>query len=134
MRFNEDAVPETAKTTAVIDDSIKPVMGGTVKRERAVNSQPNSPSTASPSVKKRNLFNTPTKVDELSAKEVFASPKKAPPSPLTSPTKLETRTRAQIMLEEIIGKKSTSMTKTMLKKQLEKSGKANALKVVLFAC
>ena len=127
-------MPETAKTTAVIDDSIKPVMGGTVKRERAVNSQPNSPSTASPSVKKRNLFNTPTKVDELSAKEVFASPKKAPPSPLTSPTKLETRTRAQIMLEEIIGKKSTSMTKTMLKKQLEKSGKANALKVVLFAC
>jgi len=131
LRFNEDAVPETAKTTAVIDDSIKPVMGGTVKRERAVNSQPNSPSTASPSVKKRNLFNTPTKVDELSAKEVFASPKKAPPSPLTSPTKLETRTRAQIMLEEIIGKKSTSMTKTMLKKQLEKSGKANALKAKL---
>ena len=60
LRF-DDKIPETALTSAVIED-IKPVMGGTVKRERAANSQPNSPSTASPSVKKRNLFNTPTKV------------------------------------------------------------------------
>ena len=57
----DDKVPETAITSAVIDE-IKPVMGGTVKRERTLNSQPNSPSTASPSMKKRNLFNTPTKV------------------------------------------------------------------------
>merc|ERR1712242_207140 len=36
LRF-DDKIPETALTSAVIDD-IKPVMGGTVKRERAVNS------------------------------------------------------------------------------------------------
>ena len=34
------------------------------------------------------------------------------------------------MLEGIVGKKNSSMTKEMLKKQLEKSGKANELKVL----
>ena len=37
------------------------------------------------------------------------------------------------MLEGIVGKKNSSMTKAMLKKQLEKSGKANELKVFLGA-
>lgn len=66
---------------------------------------------------------------EMTTKEVFSSPKKAPPSPLTSPKKLETRSRAQIMLEEIVGKKKATLSKDLLKKQLEKSGKANDLKV-----
>ena len=65
----------------------------------------------------------------MTTKEVFSSPKKAPPSPLTSPKKLETRSRAQIMLEEIVGKKKATLSKDLLKKQLEKSGKANDLKV-----
>ena len=67
----------------------------------------------------------------MTTKEVFSSPKKAPPSPLTSPKKLETRSRAQIMLEEIVGKKKATLSKDLLKKQLEKSGKANDLKVKL---
>ena len=119
LKFDAE-IPETAKTSAVLDE-LKPIMGGTVKRGRAANSQPASPSAASPSIKKRNLFDSPKR--ELTTKEVFNSPKKAPPSPLTSPKKLETRSRAQIMLEEIVGKKKATMTKDVLRKQLEKSGK-----------
>ena len=35
------------------------------------------------------------------------------------------------MLEEIVGKKKATLSKDLLKKQLEKSGKANDLKVKL---
>ena len=77
-------------------------------------------------MKKRNLFDTKP---SPSTSEVLASPKKAPASPLASPKKLETRTRAQQMLEEIVGKKGgKNLTKDVLRKQLEKSGKANDLK------
>jgi hypothetical protein len=92
-----------------------------VKRDREISSQPNSPSTSSPMYKKQMT---------VSAKTILNSPQKAPQSPLCSPRKVDTRTRSQIMLEEIVGKKTgvRNLSKEMLKKQLEKSGKLNELK------
>ena len=95
-----------------------------VKRDRQVNSQPNSPSTASPHLKKRITEDPP-----MTSKELLNSPQR-PSAPPGSPRKVETRTRAQIMLEEIVGKKAAGKTlsKELLKKQLEKSGKLNEIK------
>ena len=127
LRFEQEAgaVPESLKTTAIIEPMVRPVMAGKIKRDRAQNSQPNSPSTASPHMKKLNFD---TNEPQMLTKDVLLSPKKAPQSPLASPKKLETRTRAQIMLEGIVGKKGKNLSKDLLKKQLEKSGKVNDLK------
>ena len=114
------------KTTAIIDSGLKPVMGGSVKRDRPQNSQPNSPSTASPHLKKRNLFDEKPPPSPMSTKELLLSPKKPTASPLSSPKKIETKSRAELMLEKATGKKNLSVD--LLKKNLAKSGKLNDLK------
>lgn len=131
LKFGDGAetIPEKMKTTAIIESSLTPVMGGSVKRDRAQNSQPNSPSTASPHMKKRNLFDERPPPSPMSTKELLLSPKKPTASPLSSPKKVETKSRAEIMLERATGKKNLSVD--LLKKNLAKSGKLNDLKAKL---
>lgn len=114
-----------------IPTEVKPTFAGQVKRDRQANSQPNSPSTASPMYKKRIMFPD----EAIPSKELLNSPQRGP-TPLGSPRKVETRTRSQIMLEEILGKKidSKKLSKEVLKKQLEKSGKLNEIKAKLSEC
>lgn len=130
LKFDKaEPVPEEMKTTAIIDSGLKPVMGGSVKRDRPQNSQPNSPSTASPHLKKRNLFDEKPPPSPMSTKELLLSPKKPTASPLSSPKKIEAKSRAALMLEKATGKKNLSVD--LLKKNLAKSGKLNDLKAKL---
>ena len=62
----------------------------------------------------------------MSTKELLLSPKKPTASPLSSPKKIETKSRAELMLEKATGKKNLSVD--LLKKNLAKSGKLNDLK------
>ena len=123
-----EPVPEQialCKTISINHNSLEPVTSGHVKRDRPQDLQPNSPSTASPKLKKRNLFDE-IPPSPMSTKEHLLSPKNPTASPLSSPKKIETKSRAELILERATGKKNLSVEH--LKKNLAKSGKINDIK------
>lgn len=130
LAFDEGPSGSSVLPPSLIPD-IAPVFSGSqIKRGREVDSQPNSPSTASPMYKKQIS-------QRLSAKEVMSSPQKmTPASPLASPRKIQTKSRAELMLGKAVGKETLSVggkvfSKALLKKNLEKSGKLNDIKAQL---
>ena len=69
--------------------------------------------------------------EQISSKGLLNSPQRGPIPGSPRKSKADTRSRAQIMLEEIVGKDSKKLSKELLKKQLEKSGKLNEVKAKL---
>ena len=124
LAFDDEPSGSAVLPSSFLPEVQAPVFSGSqIKRAREVDSQPNSPSTASPMYKKQ-------LAPRMSAKEVMSSPKK-PSSPRASPRKVDGRSRAERMLEAAggdvkIGGKSIS--KELLKRQIEKSGKLNEIK------
>ena len=112
-----------------VPEQCKSITSGSVKRDRPQDLQPNSPSTASPQLKKRNLVDEILPPSPMSTKELLLSPEKATASALSSAKKIDTKSRAELTLEEATGKKNLSVD--LLKNKLAKSGKLDDIKLMI---